>query len=195
LTEASATSSSPPELSERVARAYDLQLFLERPSLRAAIELAGSIDDERVLDLGTGTGALVRELARTGVRPAEAVGADASGAMPERAQGARNRTDVQGAYRGHLARPRERRTGPGTGRSRRRRIRRVVAPVGGRGRRRVDRQSQACCDCCPVLNFFVSTGNATRWLASHADVRGAVISIDEAIAAGRTVFADVLKEV
>jgi hypothetical protein len=29
----------------------------------------------------------------------------------------------------------------------------------------------------------------------HADVRGDVISMDDAIAAGRTVFADVLKEV
>jgi hypothetical protein len=52
----------------------------------------------------------------------------------------------------------------------------------------------SCDSCCAVLNFFASAENATRWLASHADVRGGVISIDDAIAAGRTVFGDILKE-
>jgi len=46
--------------------------------------------------------------------------------------------------------------------------------------------------CCPVLNFFASQKNAERWLASRPAVRGAVISVSEAIAAGRTVFGDVL---
>jgi hypothetical protein len=53
---------------------------------------------------------------------------------------------------------------------------------------------ESCTSCCPVLNFFASTGSATRWLASHVDVRGAVISMDDAIVAGRTVFGDILKE-
>lgn len=45
-----------------------------------------------------------------------------------------------------------------------------------------------------VLNFFPSTDNATRWLASHPDVHGAVMSMDDAIVAGQTVFGDILKE-
>jgi hypothetical protein len=47
--------------------------------------------------------------------------------------------------------------------------------------------------CCPVLNFFVSAENAERWLVGHADVRGRVVTIEEAITAGRAVFGDVLE--
>jgi len=50
-------------------------------------------------------------------------------------------------------------------------------------------QGDACC--CPVLNFFVSPANAERWLTEHPEVRGNVISIPEAAAAGRAVFGDV----
>jgi hypothetical protein len=50
------------------------------------------------------------------------------------------------------------------------------------------------CGCCPVLNFFASSGNAERWLAEHPDVRGEAISMQEAIIAGRAVFGDVLRE-
>lgn len=52
----------------------------------------------------------------------------------------------------------------------------------------------ACCGCCPVLNFFASPATAERWLADHPEVRGAVISMDEAAAAGRAVFGDVLTD-
>ena len=48
--------------------------------------------------------------------------------------------------------------------------------------------------CCPALNFFVSTENAERWLDLHREVRGSVASMEDAIAAGRTVFGDLLKE-
>ena len=48
--------------------------------------------------------------------------------------------------------------------------------------------------CCPVLNFFASTGNAERWLAAHPEVRGDVISVRDAIEAGRAVFGDILEE-
>ncbi|MGH3111851.1 MAG: alkylmercury lyase family protein [Gaiellaceae bacterium] len=58
----------------------------------------------------------------------------------------------------------------------------------------LDRQSDSCCGCCPVLNFFASIGNAERWLAEHAEARGEVISMEEAILAGRAVFGEVLKE-
>ena len=53
-------------------------------------------------------------------------------------------------------------------------------------------QGDACCGCCPVLNFFASAANAERWLAEHPDVRGTNISMREAAAAGRAVFGDVL---
>jgi hypothetical protein len=53
-------------------------------------------------------------------------------------------------------------------------------------------QGDACCGCCPVLNFFASPANAERWLAERPEVRGNVISMDEAAAAGRAVFGDVL---
>jgi hypothetical protein len=43
-----------------------------------------------------------------------------------------------------------------------------------------------------VLNFFASTSNAERWLAAHPDVRGTVISLPDAVAAGRAVFGDIL---
>jgi Alkylmercury lyase len=53
-------------------------------------------------------------------------------------------------------------------------------------------QADACCGCCPVLNFFASSATAERWLAQHPEVSGKVISISKAAAAGRAVFGDVL---
>jgi hypothetical protein len=62
----------------------------------------------------------------------------------------------------------------------------VVCATSGRG--------ESSSGCCPVLNFFASAASAERWLGSRPDVQGGVISMPEAIAAGRTVFGDVLKE-
>jgi len=42
-----------------------------------------------------------------------------------------------------------------------------------------------------VLNFFASSDNGERWLEQHPSVRGQVVSMPEAIAAGRVVFGDV----
>ena len=53
-------------------------------------------------------------------------------------------------------------------------------------------QGDACGGCCPALNFFASATNAERWLAEHPEVRGHVISMCDAAAAGRAVFGDVL---
>lgn len=64
-----------------VARVYDWQLALERPAIRTALELLRPCPEERLLDLGTGTGALLRELALHADRPAEAIGVDASREM------------------------------------------------------------------------------------------------------------------
>jgi hypothetical protein len=62
----------------------------------------------------------------------------------------------------------------------------VVSARTGRG--------ESCNSCCPVLNFFASTTNAERWLAAHPDVQGTVISMAEAVVAGRAVFGDILRE-
>lgn len=64
---------------------YDLQLALERRALDAALELAAPGPGDRVLDLGTGTGGLLRRLAARPDRPREVLGVVASGAMLARA--------------------------------------------------------------------------------------------------------------
>jgi hypothetical protein len=62
----------------------------------------------------------------------------------------------------------------------------VVSGTAGRG--------ESCDCCCPVLNFFASAESAERWLSVHPEVRGTMISMEDAIVAGRTVFGDLLKE-
>lgn len=52
----------------------------------------------------------------------------------------------------------------------------------------------ACCGCCPVLNLFASPATAERWLADHPEARGGVIQVDDAAAAGRAVFGNVLTD-
>ncbi|MEX2557930.1 MAG: alkylmercury lyase family protein [Actinomycetota bacterium] len=51
---------------------------------------------------------------------------------------------------------------------------------------------ELCESCCPVLNFFASPESAERWLGLHPEVRGTLISVEDAIAAGRAVFGDLL---
>jgi Alkylmercury lyase len=58
----------------------------------------------------------------------------------------------------------------------------------------LDRQADSCRGCCRVLNFFATSDNAERWLEVRRDIRGHVVSMREAIAAGRTVFGAVLRE-
>jgi hypothetical protein len=43
-----------------------------------------------------------------------------------------------------------------------------------------------------VLSFFASADNAERWLSAQSEVRGHVVSIADAAAAGRAVFGGVL---
>ncbi len=71
--------------SRGTARLYGVQLALERAALGMAIELASPRADELLLDLGTGTGELLRMLARRPDRPRVAIGVDASAAMLSRA--------------------------------------------------------------------------------------------------------------
>jgi ubiquinone/menaquinone biosynthesis C-methylase UbiE len=66
---------------DAVAPFYDAQLRLERPALAAAIELTAVAPEERLLDVGTGTGAVLRALAKRAPRPDEAIGLDASTKM------------------------------------------------------------------------------------------------------------------
>jgi ubiquinone/menaquinone biosynthesis C-methylase UbiE len=70
----------------RLARAYAWQLPLERAALAAAIKLADPTADDALLDVGTGTGALLRELAKHPRRPRIAIGIDECRAMLERAR-------------------------------------------------------------------------------------------------------------
>ncbi len=65
----------------RVALFYDWQLMLERPALAAAVTLAGPRRGDDLLDVGTGTGALLREVARRPDHPRSAVGVDSSARM------------------------------------------------------------------------------------------------------------------
>jgi ubiquinone/menaquinone biosynthesis C-methylase UbiE len=65
----------------RLGRIYDWQLPLERAALETAAELAAPGESERLLDVATGTGGLLRELSRRCARPAEVVGIDRSGSM------------------------------------------------------------------------------------------------------------------
>ncbi len=69
----------------RWAPLYRLQLPLERFPLRALIDLLEVRESDSVLDLGTGTAALLRELARSPHPPRSAVGVDRARGMLERA--------------------------------------------------------------------------------------------------------------
>jgi ubiquinone/menaquinone biosynthesis C-methylase UbiE len=64
-----------------LGRIYDWQLPLERAALAAAAELAAPGESDRLLDVATGTGGLLRQLSRQGSRPAEVVGIDRSTSM------------------------------------------------------------------------------------------------------------------
>ena len=70
----------------RAARLYDLQLALERRALRTLVAMMEISPSDTLLDVGTGTGAVLRELARASVRPARAIGVDPSDWMLARAR-------------------------------------------------------------------------------------------------------------
>ncbi len=67
------------------APTYRRQLWLERTALDRLAGLLDVAPTERVLDVGTGTGAMLAVLARQSRRPAEAVGIDRSTEMLARA--------------------------------------------------------------------------------------------------------------
>jgi ubiquinone/menaquinone biosynthesis C-methylase UbiE len=61
-----------------LTRLYEASLPLERDALQLALELADPHSDERLLDVATGTGALLRELTRRDVQPVLTFGIDRS---------------------------------------------------------------------------------------------------------------------
>ncbi len=66
---------------DALAHRYDAQLWLERRPVRVALALARPDRDDRLLDVGTGTGAVLKSLAGRADRPGRAIGVDASAAM------------------------------------------------------------------------------------------------------------------
>lgn len=75
------------EIWDRAAGAYARQEHLELQAVRRALDLAAVGEDEALLDVGTGTGLLLRELARRPGRPAWAMGVDRSPEMLARVTG------------------------------------------------------------------------------------------------------------
>jgi len=71
----------------RVARVYDWSVPLERDALRIALQLANVQRGERVLDVATGTGALLRELAQRNQSTGQVIGVDHSPSMLSGARG------------------------------------------------------------------------------------------------------------
>lgn len=68
-----------------IAPRYHGQVHLERQSVRAAVRLADPASDEVLLDLGTGTGAVLSEVLSRARPPARAWGVDRSPGMLARA--------------------------------------------------------------------------------------------------------------
>ncbi len=60
---------------------YDRQLWLERSAVRTALDMLDPQADERLLDIGTGTGEVLRQLLDRDKPPHVAVGVDASAGM------------------------------------------------------------------------------------------------------------------
>ena len=66
---------------DRAARGYARQERLEQRAIRRALDFAALTAHDELLDVATGTGLVLRELARRPAPPASAVGLDASAAM------------------------------------------------------------------------------------------------------------------
>ncbi len=72
--------SAPNSVWDQLSSHYDRQLWLEHAAVRRALRLLAPQPGERVLDVGTGTGEVLRQLARhPGYR--EVIGVDSSAAM------------------------------------------------------------------------------------------------------------------
>lgn len=85
VTEARAPRDELVEFFDRRARAYDRQLWLERPALRAMARLAEPLSGARVVDLATGTGGVAAALIAREPRIGSLVAVDAAPHMLDRA--------------------------------------------------------------------------------------------------------------
>lgn len=70
-----------------LARLYNWSVPLEHDALQMALELGDVRRGERVLDVATGTGAMLRELARRNACPGPVIGVDRSRSMVSGASG------------------------------------------------------------------------------------------------------------
>jgi ubiquinone/menaquinone biosynthesis C-methylase UbiE len=70
-----------PTLWDELSRHYDRQRWLERSAVEAAVDLLAPTGRERCADLGTGTGEVLRCLARRSHPPARVIGVDSSPGM------------------------------------------------------------------------------------------------------------------
>ncbi len=69
---------------DELSRHYDRQLWLERSAVASALELLRPQHHERLLDVATGTGEVLRQLAGRPDRPRQVIGIDQSAAMLSR---------------------------------------------------------------------------------------------------------------
>ncbi len=72
---------------DRLAPAYPRQTVLERSSLRTLLDMLDPTPGHRLLDVGTGTGELLRTLSRRPDAPEEAIGVDPCRRMLDQAKG------------------------------------------------------------------------------------------------------------
>lgn len=72
---------------DRIAPIYEWQVPFERTAVRKLVELLDVGPDDSVLDVASGTGAVLRELARLDWPPRRATGIDSSAGMLKRAWG------------------------------------------------------------------------------------------------------------
>lgn len=66
---------------DRLSPHYDRQRWLERASVQLLVDLAAPAEHERLLDVATGTGAVLRALAARPTHPHDVVAVDSSEAM------------------------------------------------------------------------------------------------------------------
>ena len=77
-------SPDPAALWDRLSARYDRQLWLERRSVATAVAMLDPRRQERLLDAGTGTGEVLRQLMARPEAPREVTGVDASPGMLQR---------------------------------------------------------------------------------------------------------------
>lgn len=70
-----------PTVWDRLSSGYDRQLWFERSAVRTAVAMLDPAANARVLDVATGTGEVLRALARRPAPPRAVVGIDASARM------------------------------------------------------------------------------------------------------------------